>query len=284
MTGTGTQNDPFIPVTLTEFISAVGTIGAYVVLNHDINAAEDPEYGGEMTSGIAWNAAQTDGEGFALTGITVRNGSAAIALRRGVTVQNLVIRDFGHTKEAATVTIGFSGSGQNATMRGCVISSNVASGAYNHFFAEELIMEDCAVDVNFIESSANAWNTFLKNITSTRCTIRAHGSFMLNAGSTYMMEHGSYSRTALIFDGAETINDGTLLAATTSCKFSGSYMAFINAKNSEANTIRTMSTASASSVIASDGSVGIQADSGFSTGSIENLKDKDWLTSVGFLP
>lgn len=284
MTGTGSQGDPLIPETLTEFIEAVGTSGAYVALDRDINAVDDPEYSGELTSGISWNAAQTDGRNFVLTGITVRNSSAAIALRRGVTVQNLAIRDFGHAKEAATVTIGFSGSGQNATMRGCLISANVSSGAYNHFLAEELIMEDCAFDANFSETSANSWNTFLKNVTATRCTIRAHGSFKLNAGSTYMMEHGNYARTALIFDGAEVANSGTVLAATTSCKFSGSYMALINSKNSETDIVRTYSTTSVSSVIASDGSIGIQADTGFTAGTPENLKDKDWLTSVGFLP
>lgn len=284
MTGTGTQTDPYIPTTLTEFITAVGTSGAYVALTQDINAADDPAYSGELTSGISWNAAQTDGRNFALTGITVRNSSAAIALRRGVTVQNLAIRDFGHAKEAATVTIGFSGSGQNATMRGCLISANVASGAYNHFFAEELIMEDCAFDANFVETSANAWNTFLKTVTAKRCTIRAHGSFKLKAANNYMMEHGNYSRTAIILDGVEITNSGTVLASTTDCKFSGCYMAAINAKNSGASTIRTLSTTSTSSVIASDGSVGIQADTGFTAGTLDNLKDQDWLTSVGFLP
>ena len=93
MTGTGTQNDPYAPTTLTEFITAVGTSGAYVALTQDINAADDPEYTGELTSTISINATSVDGAGFTISGVTVR---ASRCIYIGVLryVYNLNFRDF----------------------------------------------------------------------------------------------------------------------------------------------------------------------------------------------
>lgn len=282
MTGTGTQSDPYVPITLTEFIEAVGTSGAYVALDRDIYAAEDPAYTGELTSGIQWQAAVTDGNGHVVSGITVRNSTSAMSLRRGITVQDLSLIKFAHVKESSTVTIGFAGSGQNAKMVRCNISARIVAGSYNHFFAEELIADDCAFDLNIIETTSNAWNTFLKNVVSTRCTMRIHGCFMVKSSGSYMMEHGTYARSAMIFEYAESTDGGTVSAATSDCKFTGCYLAFIRAGTS--GTFRTLSSVSTSSVIASDGSIDIHADTGFTEATLAQLKDEAWLASVGFLP
>ena len=51
MTGTGTQSNPIVPITLTDFIEIVGTSSMDVALTQDINEADDLEYTGELMAG-----------------------------------------------------------------------------------------------------------------------------------------------------------------------------------------------------------------------------------------
>ncbi|MBR1528752.1 MAG: hypothetical protein IJ642_05575, partial [Oscillospiraceae bacterium] len=52
-TGTGTEQDPYLVSTLTDFLTCAAIAGAYVKVISDINSADDPNYEGELTNPIS---------------------------------------------------------------------------------------------------------------------------------------------------------------------------------------------------------------------------------------
>ncbi|MDE5563854.1 MAG: hypothetical protein K2I93_01755, partial [Oscillospiraceae bacterium] len=76
MTGQGITTDPYIPETLTEFIQACSRHDAYIHLTHDLNAADDPDYFGELTEPITLNyVTVTTKNKCKISGVTVRAAS-----------------------------------------------------------------------------------------------------------------------------------------------------------------------------------------------------------------
>lgn len=285
MTGTGTQADPYIPTTLTEFITAVGTSGAYVTLTQDINAADDPEYTGELTRGISCIAQSVDGGGFSIRGITVRNSTFALGLTRNGTVQNLNLRDFAHKNEGSTASIARAVTGGgNPTMKNCLISlKNVASAA--HIAMEAVNFDNCGLSIEMEDATFGAVNHISNYCQFLHTTMLISGTVKISSSNLSVFAHGRFERSAIILDGTTTSDTGTVhwISPDSGYNFLSSYIAFRDVSGGAVQSVSN--TYSQSSIVATDNeNLNVILSTGFSRATIEQMKDKDWLTSVGFLP
>lgn len=92
MTGTGTQNDPYIVDNFSDFVDAVGQNGVYVQLGSDIDVAAD---GYEYIGAIAIKATSVDGRGYAIrnAAFQISGGNYFSTVYTGITISNLSILD-----------------------------------------------------------------------------------------------------------------------------------------------------------------------------------------------
>jgi len=92
MTGTGTQNDPYIVDNFSDFVDAVGQNSVYVQLGSDIDVAAD---GYEYIGAIYIGAASVDGSGYAIRNATfqISTGNFFATSRESVNISNFSILD-----------------------------------------------------------------------------------------------------------------------------------------------------------------------------------------------
>lgn len=278
MTGTGTQNDPYVPTTLTEFIAAVGTSGAYVALTQDINAADDPAYTGYLDSAITFSATNLQGNGHTVRGITVHaqnfmeNGRQTLPALR-----NLDLLDCAHRGTGST----FSYTGANSwyVFRGVRMSlkRDYVPGASSTIF-DRVDTGEVSADVTFTGGPWTA-SPIVQNSGLNTLTMRVSG--LVSQGEAQVISNTSafpVDRTAMIFDGCDfgsaVIASGksyaSVYAAFRDCSFDGSISCGVSG--------------SGSIVAIDDDSVSVNLASGWSRATLVQMQDKDWLTSVGFLP
>lgn len=116
MTGTGTQNDPYIVSTWPDFVTAVGTAGAYVEVAPDTEwDFNDIAPEGAPTVGVL--AAHVDGHGCTLKNVRADNVFLNFRAGNATTFENFSIIDF-----LANSAIFFFGSSQTFTIRGTVLT------------------------------------------------------------------------------------------------------------------------------------------------------------------
>lgn len=277
MTGTGTQADPYIPTTLTEFITAVGTSGAYVALTQDINAADDPGYTGELTTPITWAAASVQGGGFTVAGVTLRTAGTAISIAKGVSVGTLRL-DIGFKREDVASPIVAYGSGSLPTFRECVLRMKFDEGSYRGSFAEEIDFTDCAMSISTTADTAGGSDYFWQ-CSFLRTTVHFASKFeRYSSGSGAIIgSRATFIRSAMIFD---DLTDGANLIGGGAGTLSYSYIAV----KSSTQSLR-ISKGASGCIIALDPSAGVAfVPSGWTQATLDQMKNKDWLTSVGFLP
>ena len=277
MTGTGTRADPYIPTTLTEFIAAVGTAWAYVQLTQDINAADDPTYTGELTTPITWAAASVQGGGFTLAGVTLRTAASAISVAKDASVDALRL-DIGFKREDESSPIVAYGGGSRPTFRGCILRIKFDEGAYRGSFAEQIDFTDCAISISIAADTAGGSDYFWQ-CSFLRTTVHFASDFeRYSYGSGAVIGYGTaFIRSAMIFD---DLTDGANLVGSGAGTLSYSYIAVRSATQS-----LRMSRGASGCVIALDPSTTLSGSfSGWTRATIDQMKDKDWLTSVGFLP
>lgn len=278
MTGTGTQADPYIPTTLTEFIEAVGSSGAYVQLTQDINAADDPAYTGYLDSAIIFNAANLEGGEFTIRGITVQaahflecNAFHLPALR------NVDFLDCCHKGSGSSLY--YHAANEWFVLRNFRISLKRDGGEYSiPTIFERADTGRVSADVTFTGGPWGA-SPIVINSGLNELTLRASG--LVSQGQMSVISNASnfpVKRTAIIFDrchfGSATIASGqswtSVYAAFRDSSFDGSLSCGISS--------------SGSIVAIDDDSVTVNISSGWSRATLDQMQDKDWLTSVGFLP
>lgn len=281
MTGTGVQSDPYIPTTLTEFITAVGTAGAYVALTQDINAADDPEYIGEMTTPIAWAAASVQGGGFTLLGLTLRTSASAICFAKGITIEAMIL-EIAFKRDARFDMLVAYGSGNKPLFSACRFRIKLDEGAYGGSFMDELSFQDCAMSISTTAETA-AIADFFWTCDFLRTTIHFTAEMLRASGGSAIIGNScTFVRSAAIFAQLTASSGGFYLvgggAASNGLRYS--YAAVLALSGSIA-----INHSGTSCIIAIDPSASISSiPSGWTRATIDQMKDKDWLTSVGFLP
>ncbi len=277
MTGTGTQADPYIPTTLTEFIEAVGTSGAYVALTQDINAADDPAYTGELTESIAWSAAEVDGRDFSLIGVTVALATFFVT-SAATTAKNLHIRDCA-IKKGTTSFIIWDCIAGTMTHQNCIISikvdCEVGSTAYLSY---NVIFDSCAILIQYTGTSrpSGGDDSIFDGTDFIESTV-VIDSLSTQITTMRLFRRGTASRTAMIlkdasFSTMRLLEDGN---------FEYGYVCFIGSLSYGAITAHR---SAVTCLVACEEEASVSLASGWTQCSIDQLKDKDYLSSVGWLP
>ncbi|MBR7039647.1 MAG: hypothetical protein IKI21_10430 [Oscillospiraceae bacterium] len=274
MTGTGTQSDPFVPITLTEFIEAVGTSGAYVALDRDIDAAEDPNYGGELTSSIALQCTEMDGSDHVVSGITVRADSFfKQTVSSSCRLKNVVMRDMCHKRNGNNYTL--VGSGGNYTVYDHVrLAIKIdASGGWLDFGGYiTLTYSAFAIECTGSGSFNRAF--------FTTCSLDSSTVYIKNPASGFLLQFNNWhTRNAFIFDAPR--GSLTLTSRANSPK-DLSYYAIVNCNS---DTVVNCGDSGTTCLVATDDdTVAVTLANGWTRCSIDQLKDKNYLSSVGWLP
>ena len=269
MTGTGTQADPFVPITLTEFIEAVGTSGAYVALDRDIDAAEDPAYSGELTAPVGFAAVQVEGNGHFVRGVTVRalymiqKVEAAACL-----VHGLFFKDWGHKKTAngsAAIRGHISGW---ISLSDCKFSVSAGCHGFDTRLIEYASVSDCAFHIKALGGTTNGMDLVTSSFLET--TIVVDGSC-----GVY---NTSLTRSALI------IQHAGVDAGYTRSSASYSYIAYTDADPALTTVTLTNLNAAGCLFYCDDDAVTASLPSGMTRATLAQMRDEAWLASVGFLP
>lgn len=281
MTGTGTQADPYIPTTLTEFITAVGTAGAYVTLDRDINAADDPEYTGELTASIYVRAVQVEGAGLSVIGVTVRAEIMIAFPVQSSHIKNLTFRQWAHKKTSNSPSmVGINSASYDNVFENCLFSLTIdAPQNFGNRFLNHIKMTLCAVDAEYT-STNGAPGYAIDYCTIAYTTLVFRGMWLGNVSSNSVFHDTSFPRSAAIFSGC-IVYDAVYIA--NNMGFEYSYIAFLDTPEGMTSITSSRLVASGAVIALDDSTIALSLP-GVTRGTLAHLKDKDWLTSVGFLP
>lgn len=285
MTGTGTQRDPLIPETLTEFIKAIGLAGDYVSLNHDINAADDPNYNGELTSPLSFDCGLLQGNGHSISGVTVRAESLMRSTLASFSANNVFFKNFAHKRTGAGYTLTTTTS-DALVMNGCkasiIIDDSTGGTTANYGFMSQCNFTDCALDVKYINSQNPI---VLSNTQLLRSTIVVRDCNICGSVDAIHNNSGSdlITRSAIIFDGC-SVYANRYVSYSSSMRYS--YVGFLNCeyKADHINSCANSSFGVSSLIVCDTPPSQIDAKAGLTVATMEQMKDKEWLMSVGFLP
>lgn len=276
MTGTGTQNDPYVPTTLTEFITAVGKYGAYVALTQDINAADDPDYTGELSSQIALNCYSMDGHDHTIRGITVRAGYFFKKSSSGSSyIKNIYMLDMAHKKGNNNAYLMAGGTiYQFINFENVRISAKISvdGGAVDIGF--RISLTNCAINIEY-DGVGFCGAALFNDVRTYKTTVYVQNVASTNTITVQLT--GSCTVSGLVL---ESPSNQITLISTTTCQYN--YYAVTNSPNNLAINCGYRGTVD---LVAADGTdADVTLQSGWTQCTIAQLKDKEYLSSIGWLP
>lgn len=283
MTGTGTQNDPYIVDNTADFLEAVAQPGAYVQLGSDIDVAADGyEYIGSVTA----NSLSINGNGFAIRNATFQPGSVGSCIVDNNA--NSVWRDI---------------SFLDCAVKPSVTSTAFIYGNQNSFIGMKLSLQVQPLSRFYIFNRANASNC-AADITMNGGSIIISFYAQSLSNSTFFIR-GSYTMDRIIMGSSGSDNvqaqnvgfvfDGSLAPGSYSLgdytSFVGCYFAISDSATLPADNTLYLSLGmhgtSGQNVVFSVGSgvsAAVTTPSGFPRLTTAQMKDAAYLQSIGWLP
>lgn len=272
MTGTGTQADPYIPTTLTEFITAVGTVGAYVALTQDINAADDPEYTGELTTPIYINATSISGGGHEVRGVTARVKNLLIFRNANADIYELYFRDWAHKRISDSSCTILGQSFSRNKFHDCLLSIKVDCGGHTGEIVNQSAFYTCALSILMIDA---VYGRQIDTTVFDKTTILVDGMNLRYSQSFYGTP---FNRSALILKNYKITSRESFIYDSGG---TGGYIAFMDGLD---GVINLTGFSGQQCLAAAPQGQQMTLTTGIQQATFDQMKDKDWLTSVGFLP
>lgn len=281
MTGTGTQNDPYIVDNTADFLEAVEQSDVYVQLGSDIDAAAD---GYEYIGSVQANALSVNGNGYAIRNATFQPGSSGICFSVGNT--NSVWQDI---------------SFLDCAVKPSDISASFIYGNQNSFTGMKLSLQVQPLSTFCLFNRANASNC-AADITMTGGVIFISSLAQSLSNSTFFIR-GSYGFDKTIQADAGSfvvqvknvgiVLDGSLPGGRKNfgnyAMFVGCYFAIADSATIPEGQTLGLSLSQygggAQNVVFSirDG-LSVSTPSGFPRLTTAQMKDKAYLQSIGWLP
>lgn len=282
MTGTGTQNDPYIVDNTADFLEAVAQSDVYVQLGSDIDVAAD---GYEYIGSVTVNALSINGNGFAIRNATFQTGNPCFSAGNA----NGVYSDISFLDCAVKPT-----SGTSATF---------IYGNQNSFIGMKLSLQVQPLSRFYIFNRANASNC-AADITMNGGSIAISFYTQSLSNSTFFIR-GSYTMDRIIMGSSGSNNvqvknvgfvfDGSLAPGSYSLgdytSFVGCYFAIADSATLPADNNLYLSLGlhgtSGQNVVFSVGSVvseSVNTPTGFPRLTTAQMQDAAYLQSIGWLP
>jgi len=301
-TGTGTEADPYLVSTLTDFLTCAKMSNKYVKVISDIDAADDENYTGEITEPvyIGGSTKVYADEEKTISGITCTSGSL---LQFGETsfIENICFSNMEH-KPVNAATAYEIYAGKNTQIRNVKLSSRISivsniavslrllynggnsPNSYTEFalditlnvlklsnttlFDDRNILNKCNITIRnmTINNGADIHFTNSYSTSLTRCSVVFKN---LNLESGYLNLPANYSNTYFSFVNSK-IASGLTNASTTAHGGNGILLCFQDCTDGEGNPKTTDER--------------FEDKPPFDVVTPEQLKDKAYLTEIGFLP
>ena len=297
MTGTGTQNDPYVVYTLEELLSVNGA--NYITLGADIDAnAEGYEYVLEpIKIGGNGNSCKFDGAGHKISNLTIDYESVfQFYTGAGYATGYLVNTDFINCKQIGTgAFIGNISSNANMSyIQNCKfsIAANKKNSAIG-FLAAKLTLTECAVDITYSYAVANG-SIFGDNDRIERSTVIVRQSdessipdaTLLYTNGITCIDSG-FIFVGCIFNGS-TLNIGGYTSGVAS-SVQHTYFVFDNCKyaySTQSGRVQFNSGEANSVLCCISDCERMLYDSTAKYAQItkEQIQSKDYLQSIGWLP
>lgn len=282
MTGTGTQNDPYIVDNTADFIEAVAQSGVYVQLGSDIDVAAD---GYEYIGTVTVNALSINGGGFAIRNATFQTESFCFSTNNA----NAVWRDISFLDCAVKPTSGTSATFIYGNQNSCIgmkLSLQVQPLSRLYLF-NRVNVSNCAADITMNGGTVNI-SFYAQSLSNSTFFFR--GSYGLDR--IIMGSSGSNNVQAqnvgFVFDGSLTPGSYSLGDYTSfvGCYFAISDSATLPAGNTLALSLGLHGTSGQNVVFSvGDGVSGaVNTPNGFPRLTTAQMKDAAYLQSIGWLP
>ena len=298
-TGTGTEQDPYLVSTLTDFLTCAAVAGAYVKVISDINSADDPNYEGELTNPISIMCRKLYADqDKIISGITVTAAHFMESIRSSETASecDIVHLQFLHCTHNKTVTgsvsdradMVFYTSNETAALNfdHSAFSMRLNCGIHSQWISEDetVTFNKCFMYID-INTEGDWYHLGLGYC--TECNIHIKGA---KYASNYVRHLANSSRCGLISEECvfQLISSTTSKTVLQNCHYV--YIALVNPQRTdslEASMVLQAYGNSSSCVIASDSSSVCGKSgggTGFSSITLDQLKDRDYLLNIGFLP
>ena len=281
MTGTGTQNDPYIVDNTADFLEAVAQSGAYVQLGSDIDAAAD---GYDYIGSVTVNALSINGNGYVIRNATFQPGSSNRCFSIGNA--NTVLRDI------SFLDCSVKPSGTSATF---------IYGNLNSFIGMKLSLQAQPSSEFILFDRTNVSNC-AADITMNGGIIYIHvGASSLSNSTFYIRGNYGFDRTikgsnilmlnvyniGVVFDGSISPSNQTYIGDYT--KFVGCYFAFADSASiSESGGLAVYlgrySSTGQNVVFSVGDSLNVTTPSEFPSLTTAQMKSESYLQSIGWLP
>jgi len=284
MTGTGTQNDPYIVDNTADFLEAVAQSGVYVQLGSDIDVAAD---GYEYIGTVTVNALSINGNGFAIRNATFQPGISDVCFLIGNTNiewKDISFLDCSVKPRAADVTFFY---GDQCSYSGMKLSLQVQPLSGFYLFSDQANASNCAADItmnggailiSFHKGSLSNSTFFIRGTYSFNKTIQGY------SGSPAKQ----VNNVGIVFGGNPLA--GTVYLGNYA-NFVGCYFAFADSVSiPDGGTLDVLLgqySTSGQNVVFSVGNVvsgSVTTPSNFPRLTTAQMKDKAYLQSIGWLP
>lgn len=162
MQGTGTQADPYIPATWSEFVTAVGKSGVYVSLPEGGGVFDMNEIAPEGGIKVTFSCIKIDGNGWII------HAPHNIAFEAYNSDQSHIINDLNFLDfefTGAPKKMMFDGGNRWMYMRfnGCTFTGKISGGSDVYLFDEVLSMDQCSITVAFTGNTYKLFNDNASN-------------------------------------------------------------------------------------------------------------------------
>lgn len=282
MTGTGTQNDPYIVDNTADFLEAVEQSDAYVQLGSDIDVAAD---GYEYIGTVTVNALSINGNGFAIRNATFQIGSFCFSAGNA----NGVYSDISFLDCAVKPTDGTSATfiyGNQNSFIGMKLSLQVQPLSRFYIF-NRANASNCAADIT-MNGGSIAISFYAQSLSNSTFFIR--GSYGLDR--IIMGSSGSNNvqvqNVGFIFDGSLAPGSYSLGDYTSfvGCYFAIADSATLTTDNNLYLSLGLHGTSGQNVVFSvGDGVSGsVNTPTGFPRLTTAQMKDAAYLQSIGWLP
>jgi len=275
-TGTGTQEDPYLVSNLTDFLECVAIANAYIKVIADIDAADDENYTGEIST-LTINCKELYADELKIIeGITVY-ATNFIRSSGGITLRKLFFKNCEHKFPVSTAACFINAGTRNnyTNVNNCKFSVRATyqdSVAY-YFSTEYVNLTNVAVDFTSEITSINtSGSPFVQGPVS-------YSNFIIRNAVGFAKIFSTAIRTGVILENPEFGSSPLQLTLSSS---SYSYFAFVNP---DFGHITITSGGTLNKVLCMiDNSTGTYTVSEATTVTASQLKDQAYLTEIGFLP
>ena len=286
-TGTGTEQDPYLVSTFTDFITCAAVSGAYVKVVADIDAADDELYSGEIEDTVTIACAKLYADTKKkIEGITCKNSDFFTMTSAG-TIENIQLLNMCHKITTTGNFIVASVVGSTLKNVDASIAINGACPGYKlHYGNENVSIEHCAFDLDLANNEstiAGGSTVSMRSIAIGRtqyCNIIIRNGSINQVSSCQLVD--SYA-TTVIFVNCHLTNNDTYVFDT--CEWC--YRVYKNCTSSY-ETLRLRNTSVHRCLISKeDCSFGMTLYQNTDPTEIvtpEQLRSKEYLTEIGFLP